>query len=121
MQAGVRGQSGVSIPGIGLSLGGFQQLTAYQPEQFFGKYLLYGNATYLFRAINFGMFGQAIFVGTSLEVGNATDNRSEFSLPDLKKSLSIFAGAKTIIGPVYFGAAAAPGGAFNLFLQLGRQ
>lgn len=121
MHAGVRSQSGPSIPGIGLSLGGFQQLTAYQPEQFFGKYLLYGNATYLFRAINFDMFGQAVFVGTSLEVGHASDNRSDFALANLKKSLSVFVGAKTIIGPVYFGVAAAPAGAFNVFLQLGRQ
>jgi NTE family protein len=121
MQAGVRSQSGPAIPGIGLSLGGFQQLTAYQPEQFFGNYLLYGNATYLFRAINFDMFGQAIFVGTSLEIGNASDNRSDLALANLKKSFSIFAGAKTIMGPVYFGIAAAPAGAFNLFLQLGRQ
>lgn len=121
MQVGARAQSGDAIPGIGLSLGGFQQLTAYQPDQFFGNYLLYGNATYLFRAINFDMFGQAIFVGTSLEVGHAGDHRSDFGLAKLKKSVSLFAGAQTFMGPIYFGAAAAPGGAFNLFLQLGRQ
>jgi NTE family protein len=121
MQVGARAQSAPSIPGIGLSLGGFQQLTAYQPEQFYGKYLLYGNATYLFRAINFDMFGQAIFVGTSLEIGHAADHRSDFAFANLKKSVSIFAGAKTIMGPVYFGVAVAPAGAFNLFLQLGRQ
>jgi len=120
MQAGARAQSGPSAPGIGLTLGGFQQLTAYQPDQFFGNYLLYGNATYLFRALNFDMFGQAIFIGTSLEVGNAGDHSSDFALAKLRKSLSVFVGAKTIIGPVYFGMAAAPGGAFNLFLQLGR-
>jgi len=118
MQAGASSQA---IPGIGLSLGGFQQLTAYQPDQFYGNYLLYGNATYLFRALNFGLFGQSVFVGTSLEVGNVGTSRADFSARNLKKSVSAFVGANTFMGPVYFGLAVAPAGAFNLFLQFGRQ
>jgi NTE family protein len=121
MQAGARAESGPAAPGIGLSLGGFQQLTAYQPDQFYGNYLLYGNATYLFRALNFKMASQAIFVGTSLELGQASEQKSDFALRNLKKSLSVFVGAKTFMGPVYFGVAAAPAGAFNVFLQFGRQ
>jgi len=80
MQAGARYQSGSAIPGIGLSLGGFQHLTAYQPDQFIGNYLLYGNATYLYRAVNFGMAGEAAFIGTSLEVGNAANQKADFEL-----------------------------------------
>lgn len=121
MQAGARAQSGSAIAGIGLSLGGFQQLSAYQPDQFFGNYLLYGNATYLYRALNVGLFGQAVFFGTSLEVGNVGNSRSDFSARNLKKSVGAFVGANTFMGPVYFGLAVAPAGAFNLFLQLGRQ
>ncbi|PRC94237.1 patatin-like phospholipase family protein [Solimicrobium silvestre] len=121
MQAGARYQSGSPIPGVGLSLGGFQRLTAYQPDQFIGNYLVYGNATYLFRAVNFGMAGEAAFVGTSLEVGNAGNFKSDFQLANLRKSLSVFVGANTFMGPVHFGIAIAPAGAFNLFLQLGRQ
>ena len=120
MQAGARHQSGSPIPGIGLSLGGFQRLTAYQPDQFIGNYLLYGNATYLYRAVNFGMAGEAAFIGTSLEVGNAASQKSDFELSKLKKSVSVFIGANTFMGPVHFGMAIAPAGEFNLFLQLGR-
>lgn len=120
MQAGAREQAGTSIPGIGLSLGGFQRLTAYQPDQFVGNYLLYGNATYLYRAVKFGMAGEAAFVGTSLEVGNAANERGDFTLNRLKKSLSVFVGANTFMGPVHFGVAIAPAGEFNLFLQLGK-
>lgn len=120
MEVGARYQSGSPIPGVGLSLGGFQKLTAYQPDQFIGNYLLYGNATYLYRAVNFGMVGEAAFIGTSLEVGNAANEKSDFSLANLKKSLSIFVGANTFMGPVHFGIAVAPAGEFNLFLQLGR-
>ncbi len=119
-QAGTRTESGTPIPGIGLSLGGFQHLTAYQPDQFIGNYLLYGNATYLYRAVNFGMAGEAAFIGTSLEVGNAANQKSEFDLANLKKSLSVFVGANSFMGPVHFGIAVAPAGEFNLFLQLGR-
>lgn len=120
IKAGARTQSGEAIPGLGLSLGGFQRLTAYQPDQFFGNYLLYGSATYMFRAIDFGLAGEAVFVGTTLELGHAGNERSDFYLANLKKSLGIFVGATTFMGPVYFGAAIAPAGAFNLFLQLGR-
>jgi NTE family protein len=120
LEAGARYQSGSQIPGIGLSLGGFQRLTAYQPDQFIGNYLLYGNATYLYRAVNFGLAGEAAFIGTSLEIGNAANEKSDFSLGNLKKSLSVFVGANTFMGPVHFGIAIAPAGEFNLFLQLGR-
>jgi len=119
MSAGTRKQSGSPIPGIGLSLGGFQRLTAYQPDQFIGNYLVYGNATYLYRAVQFGLAGEAAFIGTSLEVGNASSDKSEFELSRLKKSLSVFVGANTFMGPAHFGLAVAPAGAFNLFLQLG--
>jgi len=121
MLAGARYQSGSPIPGVGLSLGGFQRLTAYQPDQFIGNYLLYGNATYLYRAVNLGMTGEAAFIGTSLEVGNAANQRSDFGIANLKKSLSVFVGANTFMGPIHFGVAIAPAGEFNLFLQLGRQ
>lgn len=119
MAAGARKQSGSAIPGIGLSLGGFQRLTAYQPDQFTGDYLLYGNATYLYRALKFGLAGEGAFIGTSLEIGNAASDKSEFEFSRLKKSLSVFVGANTFMGPTHFGLAVAPAGAFNLFLQLG--
>ena len=120
MAAGARYQSGSPLPGVGLSLGGFQKLTAYQPDQFIGNYLLYGNATYLYRAVNFTMPGDAAFIGTSIEIGNAADRRSDFGIANLRKSLSVFVGANTFMGPVHFGVAVAPQRQFNLFLQLGR-
>lgn len=118
---GGRAESGTPIPGVGLSLGGFQRLTAYQPEQFIGNYLAYANATYLFRAVDFGFAGESAFIGTSFEVGNAGNFKSDFYSQNLRKSLSVFVGANTFMGPIHFGIAAAPAGAFNLFLQLGRQ
>ena len=121
MALGDRLQSGSAIPGVGLALGGFEHLSAYQPEQFIGNHLFYSNVTYLYRALNYGLFSEAAFLGTSLEMGNAANRRSDFSMVNLKKSVSIFVGATTFMGPVHVGIAVAPAGEFNLFLQLGRQ
>jgi NTE family protein len=57
-------QNDAQIRGIGSMLGGFQKLSAYQPDQFSGNYMLYGSATYLLRAVNFEMAGQSLFLGT---------------------------------------------------------
>lgn len=121
MQLGERAQSGSAIPGVGLALGGFEHLSAYQPDQFIGNRLFYTNVTYLYRALNYGLAGEAAFLGTSLEIGNAANSKSDFSLANLKKSLSVFIGATTFMGPIHVGVAVAPAGEFNLFLQLGRQ
>ena len=121
MRTGARTQSGTLIPGIGLALGGFQKLTAYQPDQFIGDYLLYGNLTYLYRAVDFGLAGESAFIGASFEAGNAGNSKSSFYSANLRKSLSVFVGANTFMGPIHFGVAIAPAGAFNLFLQIGRQ
>ena len=118
---GARFQSGDPIPGFGMSLGGFQLLSAYQPDQFIGNYLAYGNVTYLFRALNLGLADEALFFGTSLEIGNAGNSSSDFTLNNTKKSLTFFIGARTFIGPIHIGIAIAPSGARNLFLHMGHQ
>ncbi|MBI3284002.1 MAG: patatin-like phospholipase family protein [Burkholderiales bacterium] len=114
-------QTDTEIRGIGSTLGGFQQLSAYQPDQFTGNYLLYGSLTYLLRAVKFELAGQSLFLGSSLEAGNVWNHGNEISLGSLRKSASLFAGFNSFIGPIYLGFALAPGGAKNVFFQLGRQ
>ncbi|MES2071599.1 MAG: patatin-like phospholipase family protein [Pseudomonadota bacterium] len=114
-------QSGDEISGLGSTLGGFQQLSAFQQDQFSGNYKLYGSATYLLRAVNFDLAGQSLFLGSSLEVGNTWDKRSEISLGSTRKSLSLFAGFSSFIGPIYLGFAVGNGGNKSVFFQLGRQ
>ncbi|CAN5845816.1 patatin-like phospholipase family protein [soil metagenome] len=114
-------QSGTEIRGIGPTLGGFQQLSAYQPDQFSGNYLLYASMTYLLRAVKFDLAGQSLFLGTSLEAGNVWDKGSDISLKSVRKSASLFAGFNSFIGPIYLGFAVAPSGSRNVFFQLGRQ
>jgi NTE family protein len=109
------------LVGIGSTLGGFQQLSAFQPDQFSGDYKLYGSVTYLLRAVNFEMAGQSIFLGTSLEAGNVWNSRSDISLGALKKSASLFVGFNSFMGPIYVGFAFGTGGARSVFFQMGRQ
>jgi len=114
-------QTDTEIRGVGSTLGGFQQLSAYQPEQFTGNYMLYGSVTYLLRAVKFDLAGQSLFLGTSLEAGNVWNKSGDVSLQSLRKSVSLFAGFNSFMGPIYLGFALGQGGARNVFFQLGRQ
>lgn len=107
--------------GLGFTLGGFQRLSAYAPDQFSGNYLLYGRLTYLNELREFVLPGLRTTVfGTSLEVGDVWLRRRNFGSGPYKSSASVFIGGNSVIGPLYFGFAAAPAGVWNIYLQLGR-
>ncbi|MFZ6742224.1 patatin-like phospholipase family protein [Undibacterium sp. JH2W] len=114
-------QKGTDVRGIGSTLGGFQQLSAYQPDQFTGDFMVYGSLTYLLRAVKFDLAGQSLFLGTSLEAGNVWERGEYMSFKSLRKSVSLFAGFNSFIGPIYLGFAVGQSGAKNVFFQLGRQ
>lgn len=107
--------------GLGFTLGGFQHLSAYAPDQFTGNYLAYGRITYLNNLSEFRLPGldNPVF-GTSLEMGDVWQTRNNVNKGPYKKSASMFLGGNSLIGPLYFGFALAPQGAWNLYLQLGR-
>lgn len=107
--------------GPGFFLGGFQRLSAYAPDQFFGNYLLYGRATYLRDLNEFSIAGlRNPVLGISLEAGNVWQKRNAFGDGPYKRSTSFFLGGGSPVGPVYFGAAVGEQGVWNLYLQLGR-
>ncbi|MFL9925201.1 patatin-like phospholipase family protein [Herbaspirillum lusitanum] len=107
--------------GLGFSLGGFQHLSAYATDQFYGNYLLYGRVTYLRDLNEYSLPGlRNPVLGTSLEAGNVWQNRSAFGDGPYKKSISVFVGGGSAIGPLYLGVALGQQGVWNLYLQLGR-
>lgn len=107
--------------GLGFTLGGFQHLSAYAQDQFSGNYLLYGRVTYLNDLREFILPGlRTTVVGASLEAGDVWLRRRNFGNGPFKTSASLFIGGNSVIGPLYFGFAAAPQGVWNLYLQLGR-
>ena len=102
------------------SLGGFQQLSGYQPGQLTGNTLLFGRATYYQRLSKTPVLTRGFFVGGSLEAGNAWQRRDQVSLGDLRLAASIFIGADTGIGPLYVALGRAPKGGSALYLFIGR-
>ncbi|MCW5652912.1 patatin-like phospholipase family protein [Hydrogenophaga sp.] len=102
------------------ALGGFQQLSGYRVGQVAGNYLLFGRLTYYQRLPwNVGV-ARALFVGGSLEAGNAWSQRSDITLRKLRAGSSLFIGADTGIGPLYLSIVSAPRGYTGLYLFLGR-
>jgi NTE family protein len=102
------------------SLGGFQQLSGYRVGQVAGNYLVFGRLTY-YRRLPWSVgVARAMFVGGSLEAGNAWTERRNISLGDLRAGSSLFVGADTGIGPLYLSIVSAPRGYTGLYLFLGR-
>jgi len=110
-------------PGAGLgrySLGGFQHMSGYLPGQIEGNYLLFSRLAYYHRLEYVPVLTRGLFLGGSLEAGNAWNKSSEVSLGDLRSGMSLFAGADTGLGPVYLGLTHAPRGSTGLYLFIGR-
>ncbi len=102
------------------ALGGFQQLSGYRAGQVAGNYLVFGRLTY-YRHLPWSVgVARALFVGGSLEAGNAWTERRNISLGDLRAGSSLFVGADTGIGPLYLSIVSAPRGYTGLYLFLGR-
>ncbi|HEY1394123.1 MAG TPA: patatin-like phospholipase family protein [Methylibium sp.] len=101
------------------TLGGFQQLSGYQPGQIEGNYLAFGRLSYYAR-LTPPALTRGFFAGATLEAGNAWGSRSQVSLHDLRYGMSLFLGADTGIGPLYLGLGYAPKGTAGVYLVLGR-
>lgn len=102
------------------SLGGFQQLSGYEPGQINGNYLLFGRLIYTHRLDESPVFTRGWFGGATLEAGNAWDRRADAHVSDLRLGTSAFIGAATGLGPLYFGVTYAPKGSAGVILAIGR-
>ncbi len=102
------------------ALGGFQQLSGYQPGQLTGSSLIFGRATYYMRLQDTPALTRGFFVGGSLELGNAWADRHSAKLNDLRPAASVFIGADTGIGPLYLALGQGGQGRTALYLFIGR-
>jgi len=102
------------------TLGGFQQLSGYRPDQLSGNAVLFGRLNWYMRLSQTPVFARGFFVGASLEAGNAWDDRSQLSLAHLRGGSSVYLGADTGIGPMYLGLTYAPRGELGVALFVGR-
>ena len=102
------------------TLGGFQQLSGYRPDQLSGNAVLFVRLNGYTRLANSPVFARGFYMGASLEAGNAWDDRSQLSLTHLRGGGSLYLGADTGIGPMYLGLTYAPRGELGIALFIGR-
>ncbi|MFZ2987254.1 patatin-like phospholipase family protein [Ideonella sp.] len=102
------------------ALGGFQQLSGYQAGQVAGNALLFGRVSWYRRFANPPVFARGLFMGVSLEIGDAWKNHRDMRLAGMRQAGSVFLGADTGIGPLYLGITYAPRGEAGLILFIGR-
>jgi NTE family protein len=106
-----------------LSTGGLFNLSGYQRDELSGRHTAVGRAIY-YRRIRSnpirGLLDASLYVGGSLELGNAWQNSSEVKFSNSLFAGSLFLGADTFIGPVYLAGGLAEGGHSALYLFVGR-
>jgi NTE family protein len=102
------------------TLGGFHQLSGYRREQLDGNSVVFTRLTWYRRSREAPVFTRGFFVGATLEAGNAWSRWSDARLGDLRSGTSVFLGADTGLGPLYFGLTYAPRGSTGLYLFVGR-
>jgi NTE family protein len=103
-----------------VQLGGLFNLSGLPPGEVTGSYGGVASLIYLYRLGRLPVLGEGIYVGSSLEAGNAWENHAEVSLSDLRYSWALLFGADTLVGPVYVGHGVTTGGKDSFYLLLGR-
>lgn len=99
-------------------LGGFQHLSGYEPNQFVGNYLAYGNVSYRYIS-PWKLLNNPLIFGMSVEAGNTWSSLTEISRQNLKASGALFGAINTPIGPAQLGLGITRTGHANLYFYLG--
>lgn len=102
------------------TLGGFHQLSGYRSGQLDGNAVVFTRLTWYRRSLSAPVFTRGFFVGATLEAGNTWVRQRDMTLSGLRGGMSVFLGADTGLGPVYFGLTHAPRGSQGLYLFVGR-
>jgi NTE family protein len=102
------------------ALGGFQNLSGYRYGQLSGNAVLLARAGWYRRLSEPPVFARALFVGGTLEAGNAWTRRQQVGLDGLRGGMSLYVGADTGLGPAFLGLTWAPRGETGLALFIGR-
>jgi NTE family protein len=101
-------------------LGGFHQLSGYRDGQLLGNYVFLTRLGWYRRIEYSPVISRAVFVGATLEAGNAWPTREAVRAGSLRTGMSLYLGADTGLGPVYFGVTTAPRGETGIVLFIGR-
>ena len=100
-------------------LGGFQQLSGYEPFQVSGNQVALLRLGYQMRVSELPLT-RGLVVGASLEAGNAWERPKDMGAGNLRTGSSLYLGADTALGPVYSGLMYSPQVGATAFIFIGR-
>lgn len=98
-------------------LGGFGRLSGLAPDQLTGRHAALANLSYYRRLNNLDLV--KTYAGFTLEAGNVWEFSNEIGFDDLRYGASIFVGAETPIGPVYFAVGHSDNGDNAVYFYVG--
>ena len=106
-----------------LALGGLFRLSGLKNDELIGSKGGLIRLMYYRELSSFSLGGvkPRVFVGMSLEAGNAYRKGDPVDWGGLRESASVFAGASTILGPAYLGVGYSDGGRTAVYLVLGQR
>lgn len=111
---------GTDLPiDVQFTLGGFNNLSGFQPGQLRGESFVFGGLEYNYRIGGGSSFIRGLYAGATLEAGNAWPLHAPRTLSDLRPAGSIFLAANTLIGPIHFGLGMGDGGNRSVFFTVG--
>ncbi len=99
-------------------LGGFLNLSGLNPDELSGQHTGIVTLAY-YRRVGDITFLPA-YIGGTVELGNAWQDRSDISLDSSIFAGSVFVGVDTILGPIYMAVGLAEGGRTALYFYVGR-
>jgi NTE family protein len=101
-------------------LGGFLNLSGFAERSLHGDQAVLGRAVVYRRTGQMdALFSTPIYIGASLEAGNAWQSRSQVDLGSLIYAGSMFLGVQTPLGPLFLGYGYAQGGHNSVYLTFG--
>ena len=99
--------------------GGFLNLSGFLNRQLAGQHFGLLETAFYRRLGNITLL--PMYAGFSAEIGNVWDDRDQISVNNTVLAGSIFIGADTILGPLYFAYGLNDASASTIYLYLGRQ
>jgi NTE family protein len=102
------------------ALGGFHNMSGYKPGQLAGNHFVFGRLGYYRRLAAEPVISRALFAGATLEAARVWDHANSLRESQTKWGMSLYVGADTLAGPVYFGLVHAPRQTTGLYLFVGR-